>query len=105
MDVIIWKFVVKPGRESEFEQAYGSRGVWAELFRRCPGYLGTELLHDVAAPSCYVTIDRWESRAAYEAFLAEYEAEYAAIDKDCDSLTESESHVGAFLLLGASTSL
>ena len=104
MYVIIWKFVVKPGREGEFEEAYGPRGVWAGFFRRGNGYLGTELLHGVAVPDCYFTIDRWDSSASYEAFRSRHSSEYEAIDQRCESLTESESHVGNFLSVGTPAS-
>ena len=40
------------------------------------GYIGTELLRDVEEPDRYLVIDRWESVDAYNAFLAEHQAEY-----------------------------
>ena len=62
--------------EPEFERVYGTNGEWAEFFRRARGYIGTELLHDVEAPSRYLVIDRWESADAYNAFVAAHRAEY-----------------------------
>ncbi len=96
MYAIIWKFAVKPGVEKEFEDAYGPGGAWVELFRRGHGYRETELLRDAKASGNYLTIDRWDSKAAYESFRSRFEAAYSAIDQRCEGLTESESEVGTF---------
>jgi heme-degrading monooxygenase HmoA len=95
MYVMIWKFVVKPGREADFEAAYGPDGVWAQFFRRGPGYIETELLRDTATRLQYFTIDRWDSRAAFENFQARFSAGYKAIDEECEVLTESELKIGS----------
>lgn len=64
-------------RESEqFERAYGPDGEWARFFAGGAGYIGTELLRDLAQPSRYVAIDRWESRDAYNTFVAEHRESY-----------------------------
>ncbi len=94
MQVIVWEFRVRKGREAEFEQAYGPTGEWAELFKRGEGYLGTELLRDTANRQRYVTIDLWTSPAAYEAFRSRWRQEYEAIDRLCEALTEHEALLG-----------
>jgi len=101
MYVIIWKFAVKPGRESEFESAYGPDGVWAQLFRRGHGFIATELLRDATAAGQYITIDRWESPAAFQNFQARFAEGYKAIDQECEALTESESKIGSFELISS----
>ena len=60
----------------EFERVYGPEGEWAAFFRQGRGYVGTELLRDVEAPSRYLVLDRWESADAYNAFVAEHREEY-----------------------------
>jgi heme-degrading monooxygenase HmoA len=90
MYVIIWEYQVKPDRVAEFEEAYAPEGRWAQFFQNDPGYLGTELLRDPRDPQRYVTIDRWDSSEQYEAFLSQWEIEYAALDAQCDGLTENE---------------
>jgi heme-degrading monooxygenase HmoA len=60
----------------EFERVFGPDGQWAEFFREGRGYVGTELLRDVEAPSRYLVIDRWESADAYNTFVAERREEY-----------------------------
>lgn len=96
MYAIIWEFVVRGGREIEFETAYGPDGEWAALFRRGDGYLGTELLRATNDRRVYRIIDRWTSEIAYHAFMKKWAAEYAAIDRACEGLTERERCVGTY---------
>ncbi len=92
----MWEFRVRTGRTEEFLQHYGAGGNWEKLFRRAPGYIGTELLHDDADPSRFVTLDRWTSRAALEVFRQRFAAEYAALDRQCRSIAASETALGDF---------
>ena len=96
MYAIIWEFRPAEGRHEEFEAAYGSGGDWVRLFSRAAGFIGTELVRDTADATRYLTIDRWESRQAYDAFRAEFAAEYGEIDAACEALTSSESLIGLF---------
>jgi heme-degrading monooxygenase HmoA len=64
------------GDAAEFERVYGTEGEWAEFFRQGRGYIGTELLHDVEAPTRYLVIDRWESADAYNTFVAAHREDY-----------------------------
>jgi heme-degrading monooxygenase HmoA len=97
MFAILWQFDVADEQVAAFEAAYGAGGPWNVLFGRSTGYLGTELLKDAFIPGRYVTIDRWASDEAFRAFRAEHDAEYEALDRSCDSLTASETRIGAFL--------
>ena len=47
-------------------------------------------------PLCFLTLDRWESRAAYEAFHRERGPEYSALDAACEGLTTSERFLTAW---------
>ncbi|HVO58784.1 MAG TPA: antibiotic biosynthesis monooxygenase [Dongiaceae bacterium] len=96
MFVTLWEFEVKRGSEELFEYAYGAQGAWVRLFQRDPAYRGTRLLRDVAAQGLYLTLDSWDSRQAYEAFKNAHSAEYAAIDHECEALSERERHLGAW---------
>ncbi len=100
MYVILWRFRAKPDRIEAFEEAYGPSGDWARLFARGEGYLGTELLRDVAAPGDYLCVDRWTSRGAFDAFRAAHREVYEALDARCTALTEEEVPVGAFEAIG-----
>lgn len=94
--VQVWQYQVRPETRTEFLRHYGPGGTWAQLFRKVPGYLGTELLRDVDEPARYVTVDRWADRTAFDAFIAQRRAEYEALDRECQRLTAAEGHLGAF---------
>ena len=94
--VYLWRFVVRPGSESAFEALYGPDGEWVRLFKEADGYLDTQLLRDQADPRTYLTIDRWTSRAAWEAFRAARAAEWDEIDRHGEDLTEREEEIGRF---------
>lgn len=81
---------------AEFERAYGTDGEWAEFFRQGRGYIGTELLHDVEAPSRYLVIDRWESADAYNAFVATHREEYMERVDGARFRYDSELRFGTF---------
>lgn len=94
--VVIWEFQVKQGATSAFEKIYGPDGAWAQLFRQSPDYLGTKLVRDLGRPARYLTLDHWTSREALHGFKHEHHSEYAALDKQCETLTEHESLLGEF---------
>lgn len=96
MFVVIWQFEVAEEKASAFEAAYGSQGPWAQLFRQSPNYAGTELLKDAYVPGFYLTIDRWESEAAFRAFRKDHDPSYEALDRTCDDLTARETRIGAY---------
>ena len=91
MFVTLWEFEVKPGSEELFERTYGPEGEWARLFRHDARYRGTRLLRDVGAERVYVTIDSWESRAAYEEFREKFATGYEELDRKCANLTLNEN--------------
>src|SRR3712207_1258690 len=98
MYVILWRLRPVVGQESEFERAYGPSGEWAQLFGREDGYLGTEVLRRLEEGESreYLTLDRWASRGAYEAFRARWSGEYRQLDRRLEELTDEEVFLGAF---------
>jgi len=94
--VYIWQFEVAPENQGEFLHHYGPDGTWAQLFRRTPGYLETLMLQDERSPTRYLTVDRWASREAHDAFLQAHRAEYEQVDRLCESLTMAETSLGSF---------
>lgn len=94
--VIVWSFSPQPGLRKEFEVAYGPKGSWAELFHQSPDFLGTELLRDAKAEDRYLTVDRWRSRAAFDAFYEAKQRDYEILDRACELLTLSEARIGSF---------
>ena len=93
MHVILWRFRAHPGRERDFEQAYGPGGAWARLFRGAPGFVGTELMR--GSDGAYLTIDRWISGESFDTFRERNASAYAALDEHCTEFTESEAPLGA----------
>jgi heme-degrading monooxygenase HmoA len=89
MHVILWRFRVRPDREAEFEAAYGDDGMWARFVRSGEGFVGTELMR--GTDGTYLTIDRWDSRAAHQAFQAANPRRYAELDTAGLALTIDES--------------
>jgi heme-degrading monooxygenase HmoA len=83
-----------PNRVEAFEEAYGPEGDWARLFRTADGFLGTTLLRGEAAE--YLTLDRWVSPQAYEAFRRGWQEEFIALDRRCEPLTALEEEVGSY---------
>ena len=96
MYTIVWAYRVPPGKQDAFEKIYSSNGEWAELFKKVPGYLGTKLIRSDILFENYATIDMWETKEAYEAFLIQSKAEYKKLDEQCQALTEFESYLGSF---------
>lgn len=96
MFVVVWQFEISEEKIAAFEAAYGPDGAWAGLFRKAPGYQGTELLRDAYAAGKYLTIDRWDSEASFRAFRKQHDADYEALDRSCDDLTSRETRIGAF---------
>jgi heme-degrading monooxygenase HmoA len=93
---ILWQFDVAPDRVEAFEAAYGPDGGWDRLFAEGSGYAGTELFRRTGTPPSYLTLDRWTSRAEYEAFHRARAAEYSTLDAACEGLTEVERFLGAW---------
>jgi heme-degrading monooxygenase HmoA len=92
----VWEFQVKAEAITAFEKIYGPEGAWAQLFRQSPDYRGTELVRDLDCPGRYLTLDHWISLEALQRFKEEHDAKYAALDKQCESLTEREVFLGDF---------
>jgi heme-degrading monooxygenase HmoA len=96
MFVVVWQFEIAEEKVAAFETAYGPEGAWARLFRNSAEYQGTELLKDAYVPGGYLTIDRWQSEAAFRAFRRDHDADYEKLDRECDALTAKEARVGAY---------
>jgi heme-degrading monooxygenase HmoA len=92
----VWRFVVRPGRQPEFEELYGPGGMWAALFHESRAYRGSILLRSHAQDRAYTLIDFWDHAEDFEAFKQRYAAAYGALDHEGEGLTEAEEHVGWF---------
>lgn len=92
---IIWEYEVEASRAQAFEAFHGPDGVWARLFRSADGFLETVLFRDVARPGHYLTLDRWSSRATYEAFRVDARVDYERLDAAGAGLALTERPLGA----------
>jgi heme-degrading monooxygenase HmoA len=93
---LVWEFVVRSDQIAVFEDSYGPTGSWVALFRKSSGFLGSILLRDSENSRRYLTIDRWESAAHHAGLHREFATEYAALDRECAALTETERYIGSF---------
>lgn len=92
----IWKFRPPQDCDEEFAFAYGADGVWASLFRKAPGYLGTQLVRPADAGGWWLTIDRWDSALAFEMFGRNFGELYRELDSELEGVAGEEEFVGAF---------
>lgn len=90
----VWRFTVRSDRTEEFERHYGPDGTWAALFRNGAGYIGTQLFKSTSVPAEYVTVDTWESEAAFREFRAAHSSAYEELDARLESLTTAETLLG-----------
>jgi heme-degrading monooxygenase HmoA len=94
--VRVWRFRPPEGREQEFAEAYSGDGSWAQLFARATGYRGTQLLRPVEKGGWWLTIDRWDTTADFEAIGHDFGEEYRALDAELEGVAGEEEFVGAF---------
>ena len=94
--VRVWKFRPPEGREQEFAATYSGDGVWAALFGKAKGYLGTALYRPGEPGGWWMTVDRWDSAADFETFGQAHAEEYRALDAELEGVAGEEEFVGAF---------
>jgi heme-degrading monooxygenase HmoA len=94
--VRVWQFQPAPGREEEFRRAYAGDGPWARLFGRATGFVGTTLLGPAEPGGPWLTLDRWQSREAFDAFQREHGDVYRKLDAELEGVAGAETFIGAF---------
>ncbi len=96
----IWHYRIAPGKAAAFQAAYGSMGDWAQLFALAAGYLGTRLLQPEQTDGDWMTIDCWESREHWEAFIGLHRERYEALGRKLGDLTTRNELVGVYEAVG-----
>jgi hypothetical protein len=91
---VFWEYEVRPDRLAAFEALYGPAGDWCRLFQGAPAYRGTQLYRDLVRPTHFLTVDRWTSLAALEAYLPAVQDAYARLDEQGAALTVHERRLG-----------
>jgi|SRR4051812_24657566 hypothetical protein len=99
MIAIMWQFDVKSGRESEFEQFYGSEGEWTALNRQTRSYLGSSFLRDQNRSARYIVIEYWSEMLVYEQHRSSRSSAIAATEARRTMLVESVEPLGIFTAL------
>jgi heme-degrading monooxygenase HmoA len=92
----IWEYRVAPENADQFHQLYGSHGTWVQLFERAAGFIETTLYQDRRDHLRYVTVDRWESEAAFTEFRSTFATEFDRLDRAGERLTLDELSLGEF---------
>lgn len=98
MIALVWRYEVLEEARPAFEATYGPTGAWARLFALAEGFRGTELFR--AEDGTYLTLDVWNSRADFDAFMAAHGADYEALDRSTESWTKSEHQLGEYEVMG-----
>ena len=75
----LWEYGVPAEAEAEFLAHYAPGGTWARLFRRAPGYMGTELYRDRGLEGRYLTVDHWRHEADFREFRRVFATEFEAL--------------------------
>ncbi len=94
--VRIWQFQPAAGLEQQFAAAYSADGVWALLFREAEGFVSTTLLAPAEPGGAWLTLDRWQSRSAFDRFQRNSGEAYRRLDAELMPLTKGELFIGAF---------
>ena len=77
-----------------FIEAYRPGGLWARLFHRGEGYMGSDLYRSTETPARFVTLDRWRSREVCADFMVKNREPYSSLDARCDAWTVSQQRLG-----------
>ncbi|HSS68299.1 MAG TPA: hypothetical protein VLK34_07080 [Nocardioidaceae bacterium] len=98
MFIRLWRYRVPIEHRGQFEAAYGPDGPWIDLFARADGYLGTELYQPVggaADATNWITGDQWADRRDWEHFLATWQTDYDALDRQLEGIALDETELFA----------
>jgi len=96
MLMIVWEYMVRKGKVTEFETLYGAGGAWVELFRQSPAYVSSVLVRDAHERLRYLIADRWETEKDFEAFKEQHAARYGELDALGARLHRAEHLIGRF---------
>jgi quinol monooxygenase YgiN len=99
MIAIVWKFDVKTGSESEFEELYGADGDWTAMNRAARSYLGSSFLRDQNRPSRYIVIEYWSEMIVSEQHRAYRSDAITSFEERRAALVEAVEPMGVFTAL------
>ena len=93
---VFFRYRVHPAQVRAFEHAYGPTGPWVELFKKHPAFRRTRLFRHKSEPYVYISVDVWESKAAYDEFRSENADEYNRLDGRLAMLKLEEHLLGYY---------
>jgi heme-degrading monooxygenase HmoA len=99
MIAIMWRFEVKNGSESEFEEFYGADGEWTAVNRHARSYLGSSFLRDQNRSSHYIVIEYWSEMVVYEEHRAYRSDAIDSLEERRTALVKSVEPMGIFTAL------
>jgi quinol monooxygenase YgiN len=99
MVAIMWQFVVKQGKASEFEQLLGTDGEWNVMNRQTRSFLGGSFLRDQNNTSRYVVVEYWSEMLVYEQHRVYRSDAIESLERQRDLLVESVEPLGVFTAL------
>jgi heme-degrading monooxygenase HmoA len=88
--VRVWEFDVRADQVGVFVSAYEANGAWSQLFARGDGYVDSRLYRDADDARRFITVDRWRDVDSWQRFIDRWSAEYEALDRQFDELTDAE---------------
>ena len=96
MYVVIWEFKVRPECQSDFIDLCGHSGEWTQWFRKSPEYIGTDLLRSNEDVNLFLTVDKWNSKTAYDQFYNSDRDTFNRLDQKGETYTLEEKLIGAY---------
>ena len=99
MIAIMWEFIVKTGREDDFERLYGADGEWTAANRVSRSYLGTSFLRDQTNPLRYVVTEYWSEMVVNERHRKHSAALTAEVQAQQATLVDAVEPLGIFTAL------
>ena len=99
MVAILWRFTVKNGHETEFEQLFGTDGEWNVMNRQTRSFLGSSFLRDQNQESRYILIEYWSEMVVSEQHRTYRSDAIGSIEERRDALVESVEPLGIFTAL------
>lgn len=96
MIAVVWQFLVKPGREREFERLHGADGEWTALARRSRSFIGSSFLRAVVEPQHYLVVEYWSEMVVYEKHQADFGDEITSLEAQREEMVEAVTPLGLF---------
>ena len=92
----VWKFRPPRGAKPNSNEPIRALASGRSCFASTPGYQGNDLLRPTEPGGWWLTIDRWDSAANFEAFTEVFGNSTGALDTELEGIAGEEEFVGTF---------